>query len=93
MLTLTDNATTAVRDLTTRAGLPDTAGLRIAESTQQAGSFELALVTEPVPGDDVIEADGVTVFVDPSTAETLAGLQLDAQLAEEGPGFTLAPQQ
>ncbi len=92
MLTLTDNATTAVRDLTTRAGLPDTAGLRIAESSQQVGSFELALVTEPAPGDDVIEADGVTVFVDPSTTETLADLQLDAQLAEGGPGFTLTPQ-
>ena len=44
MLTLTEDASTAVHDLTTRAGLPDTGGLLIAESDAQAGGFELALV-------------------------------------------------
>ncbi|NHT19419.1 adhesin [Cellulomonas sp. IC4_254] len=93
MLTLTENASTAVRDLTTRAGLPDSGGLRIAESQQQLGSFELALVPEAVPGDDVIDSDGATVFVSPETSTALADLTLDADPSATGaPGFTLAPQ-
>ena len=92
MLTLTENASTAVRDLATRAGLPDSGGLRIAESQQQLGSFELALVPEAVPGDDVIDADGATVFVAPETSPALADLTLDADpSATRAPGFTLAP--
>lgn len=94
MLTLTENASTAVRDLTARAGLPETGGLRIAESSQQLGSFDLALVPEAVPGDEVIDSDGATVFVSPGTSSALADLTLDADPTEAGnPGFTLAPQQ
>lgn len=93
MLTLTENASTAVRDLTTRAGLPDSGGLRIAESEQQLGSFELALVPEAVPGDEVIDAEGATVFVSEGTKTLLADLTLDADPSATGsPGFTLTPQ-
>lgn len=93
MLTLTENASTAVRDLTTRAGLPESGGLRIAESEQQLGSFELALVPEAVPGDEVIASEGATVFVPQETATALADLTLDADPSATGsPGFTLAPQ-
>lgn len=94
MLTLTENACTAVRDLTTRAGLPESGGLRIAESEQQLGSFELALVPEAVPGDEVIDgSSGATVFVPRETATALADLTLDADPSQTGnPGFTLAPQ-
>ncbi len=92
MLTLTDNARVAVQDIAERAGLPAEGGLRIAQSQQQTGSFELSLVPAPVDGDDVIEAEGTKVFVEPSTAEALADQQLDAQATEEGTGFLLAPQ-
>jgi Fe-S cluster assembly iron-binding protein IscA len=93
VLTLTENASTAVRDLTSRAGLPESGGLRIAESQQQLGSFELALVPEAVPGDEVIASDGATVFVPQETATVLADLTLDADPSATGsPGFTLAPQ-
>nr|WP_210737559.1 adhesin [Cellulomonas hominis] len=90
---MTENASTAVRDLTSRAGLPESGGLRIAESQQQLGSFELALVPEAVPGDEVIASDGATVFVPQETATVLADLTLDADPSATGsPGFTLAPQ-
>lgn len=93
MLTLTENASTAVRDLTSRAGLPESGGLRIAESEQQLGSFELALVPEAVPGDEVIASEGATVFVPQETATVLADLTLDADPSATGsPGFILAPQ-
>lgn len=91
MLTLTDNACHAVHDLTERAGLPEAGGMRIAQSTQQ-GTFDLSLVTEPVDGDQLIEAEGARVFVEPSTATLLADQQLDSAPAEGGTGFVLSPQ-
>lgn len=92
MLTLTDNALHAVQDIATRAGLPEEGGLRIAESNQQVGSFELSLVPAPVDGDEVIEAEGARVFVEPSTSTVLSDQQLDAAPSGDGTGFMLAPQ-
>ncbi|MDO8105872.1 adhesin [Isoptericola sp. b441] len=91
MLTLTENASHAVHDLTERAGLPAEGGMRIAESSQQ-GTFDLSLVTAPVEGDELIEAEGARVFVEPTTATMLSDQQLDVAPAEGGTGFMLAPQ-
>ncbi|KQY47059.1 hypothetical protein [Cellulomonas sp. Root137] len=91
MLTLTDSALSTVHTLTTQAGLPDeTGGLRIAQ--QEAGGFELALVPEPVPGDDVVTDGSTRVYVDPGASATLADLRLDVEPAEAGSTFTLSPQ-
>ena len=92
MLTLTENARSAVADLTTKAGLPDSGGLRIAESPDQIGSFELSLVTEPAPGDDVILEGPAHVFVSPETSTTLADQELDVEDASGGAGFKLSQQ-
>ena len=93
MLTLTDNARHAVQDIAVRAGLPHEGGLRIVESEQQMGSFELSLVAAPVEGDQVIEVDGARVFVEPTTSVVLADQKLDAEASDDGPGFLLAPQE
>ena len=91
MLTLTDSARTAVHTLTTKAGLPDeTGGLRIAQ--QDAGGFELALVPEPIPGDDVVTDGTCRVYVDPQASVTLADQRLDVEPAPTGTAFTLGPQ-
>ncbi|WP_212758833.1 adhesin [Cellulomonas fimi] len=88
---MTENARTAVRTLTERAGLPDeTGGLRIAE--QEAGGFELALVAAPVPGDDVVAESGARVYVDPLTSQTLSDQRLDVEPTGAGSSFTLTPQ-
>ena len=79
MLTLTDHAQDAVRALTPQA--PESAGLRIAPGNQ---GFELSLVTEPVPGDALIDDGGVRVFVEPQTAQLLDEQTLDAQFDEGG---------
>lgn len=92
MLILTDNARHAVQDIASRAGLPAEGGLRIAQSDQQSGSFELSLVPAPVEGDEVVEAEGTRVFVEPETSQVLADQQLDATASDEGTGFLLAPQ-
>ena len=79
MLTLTDHAQDAVRALTPQA--PESAGLRIAPGNQ---GFELSLVTEPEPGDALIDDGGVRVFVEPQTAKLLDEQTLDAQFDEAG---------
>lgn len=90
MLTLTDNARTAVETLTSRAGLPDEGGLRIAE--QDSGGFELALVAGPDPGDDVVAHGDARVYVDSRTSQTLADQQLDVEATGTGTAFTLTHQ-
>lgn len=92
MLALTANARHAVQDIAARAGLPEEGGLRIAESEGQAGAFELSLVPAPVDGDEVIEAEGARVFVEPTTSTVLADQKLDAATSDEGTGFMLSPQ-
>lgn len=94
MLTLTENASTVIHDLTSRAGLPDTGGLRIAESGAQQGGFELALVAAPNPEDEVVTEGAATVYLAPAAAETLSNqcLDVDSSAAQQGAAFTLAPQ-
>ena len=67
MLTLTDDAQTAVRTLTQDPDTPENAGLRITPGNE---GLELMFVTEPVPGDALIEGGGARVFVEPQTAQS-----------------------
>jgi len=94
VLTLTENASTVIHDLTSRAGLPDTGGLRIAESGEQQGSFELALVAAPHPEDEVVTEGTATVYLAPAAAVTLSDqcLDVDSAASQQGAAFTLAPQ-
>ena len=82
MLTLTDQAVAAIRDLTNRPGLPAETGLRIAP--QDGGGLALSLSDGPQAGDQVIEDVDVQVFVQPDAAATLEDKALDAQVNEDG---------
>lgn len=92
VLTLTDDARTAVHDLATQAGVPEGGGLRIAGSAAQPGNFELALVPAPQPDDQVLDGGPTPVFVEQTTAPALADLTLDTDPQAAGPGFVLTPQ-
>ncbi len=85
MLTLTHQAQDAVRAMMPQA--PESAGLRIAPGDQ---GMELSLVTEPVPGDALIDDGGVRVFVEPQTAQLLDEQTLDAQVEGGEVNFFLA---
>ena len=89
MLVLTENAQTVIRDLTTQPELPDSAGLRIAPTAGANGELQLSLEPEPIPGDEVIDTDGVRVFLEPTTANLLSNQTLDAQVTDSGAGFYL----
>jgi iron-sulfur cluster assembly protein len=93
MLTLTDSAVTAIRNLTSQPELPDDTGLRIMSQDEGGPAFQVTLAGSPVQGDQVIETEGARVFLEPGAAVALDDKALDAQVDEEGTvAFTLAEQ-
>jgi len=93
MLTLTDQAVAAIRNLTTRPGLPAQTGLRIAPGEADTGGLALSLSDGPQAGDRVIEETDVQVFLEPEAADALDDKELDAQISEDGEvSFLLQPQ-
>jgi iron-sulfur cluster assembly protein len=83
MLAVTDNAATAIRDITQAQEVPDGAGLRIATDVA-AGALTLSLVAEPVDGDQVVDASGARVFLDSQAALLLDDKELDAEVDAAG---------
>ena len=70
MLTLTENASTIVRDITEQTEAGDLGGLRItAEPVEEAApepAFAISAAQGPQPGDATVEQDGATVYLDQS---------------------------
>lgn len=92
MLTLTENASTIVKDVATQSG-GDATGIRISVDPVQAGSLGLTLADKPEPGDQVVEQDGATVYLEGQAAEQLSDKVLDAGVDEAGNlQFALAQQ-
>ena len=85
MLTLTNSAVTAIRELISE---PDTdhAGLRIATTSAQDGTshFSAEITPEPTSDDQVVEEQGARVFLDPMAAVALQDKALDAEITEQG---------
>ncbi|MEW6571691.1 MAG: iron-sulfur cluster assembly accessory protein [Nitrospirota bacterium] len=50
-------------------------------------SYGLNLQEEQMPGDEIIQKNGLKVFMDKDTLKTLFGKQLDYYEGEEGEGF------
>jgi iron-sulfur cluster assembly protein len=84
MLTLTENASTIVKDITSQAGAPGTAGLRISSEDTAEPSFAVSAAPEPEPGDQVVEQSGATVYLDESAAVQLDDKVLDAGVDDSG---------
>lgn len=93
MLTLTETATTVVKQIV--AGTPDAenGGLRIGKGSAEERDFAVSIVATPEPGDALVESDGAKVFLEPSTSQILEDKTLDAQVGENGTvTFALVPQ-
>ncbi|MGL4173220.1 MAG: HesB/IscA family protein [Actinomycetota bacterium] len=88
MLTLTDQAIDVVRKLTQAPEESDPiAGVRLAPG---GNGLEISLVDHPVAGDDVVETDGATVFLEPEASQLLEEHTLDATVADGQVSFFLA---
>ena len=94
MLTLTENASTVVKGIADQ--IPEANGLRITSlptDEAQPPSFDVAPAADAEPGDEVVEADGATVYLDGGAAQELDDKVLDASVDQEGRvEFALAPQ-
>ena len=93
MLVLTEAAAEVVKSVTSTPQTPDGMGLRIVSSAREPedpGALQLAAAAGPGENDQVIEAAGARVFLEPQAAAYLDDKVLDAQLDEQGKAhFTL----
>lgn len=88
MLTLNPPAVEAIRMLTGKPGLPSGAGLRIIHG-DTAGGIELFITPQPGAGDQVIETDGVRVFLHENVAAMLSDRSLGAEISEDDVVFRI----
>ncbi len=87
MLVLTEAAAEVVKSVTSMAQAPGGAGLRIASTDtepESPGGLQLTAATGPKENDQVIEAAGARVFLEPQAAAYLQDKVLDAQVDQEG---------
>jgi iron-sulfur cluster assembly protein len=92
MLTLTENASTIVKEIASQNG-GDGTGLRIAPDSDQDG-FGITTADSPEPGDQVVEQGGATVYLESQVAEVLSDKILDAGVDQTGNvQFALGQQQ
>ena len=91
MLTVTHEASKAIRTLTDGAPEPDSAGLRISVETGEEGSPQLALSLTggPFPEDQVVDAEGAHVFVAQTVAPLMDDKTLDATIQDDGVAFSI----
>ena len=92
MLTLTQNASSIVKELIDRLPEADTAGLRLSTDVAEGG-VAVTAVGAPEPGDQVVEQGGATVYLEDSASLALSDQVLDAAVDPQGAvQFSLAPQ-
>lgn len=82
MLTLTDNASTIVKEIS--AQIPDAAGLRITSESADQPSFEVEPASAAQPGDEIVEQDGATIYLDEAANLQLDDKVLDAAVDQDG---------
>jgi iron-sulfur cluster assembly protein len=90
-LTLSELAATKVREYLAEEGLAeDVAGLRVSVVPGGCSGFEYSLTLEDeVEEDDfVIETRGITLYVDPFSAQYLSGTSIGFESSFQGSGFT-----
>jgi iron-sulfur cluster assembly protein len=94
LLALTDDAVEAVRNIVSSSDeLPETGGLRlVAERAGTQANLQLSVVALPAEDDEVIEEQGVRVFLEPEAAALLDDKMLDASMEQDQVEFTIADQ-
>jgi Fe-S cluster assembly iron-binding protein IscA len=94
LLALTENAVEAVKDIVSSAKeIPDTGGLRlVAEREGAQANLQLSVVPLPAEDDEVVEAQGARVFLEPEAASLLEDKVLDATIAQSQVAFSIADQ-
>jgi iron-sulfur cluster assembly protein len=94
LLALTDNAVEAVKNIVSSSDdASDTSGLRVvAERAGMQANLQLSVVPLPAEDDEVIEEQGVRVFLEQEAASLLDDKVLDATVEQNQVAFTIADQ-
>lgn len=94
MLTLTESAADAIREIVAAPEVPEGAGLRIATQpgAHESGTLEVTVAAVPAESDQVLDEDGARVFVEAAAADLLDDKLLDAQIEGTHVGFLLSDQ-
>jgi iron-sulfur cluster assembly protein len=94
LLALTDNAVEAVKNIVSSSDeTSETSGLRVvAERAGTQANLQLSVVPLPAEDDEVIEEQGVRVFLEPEASSLLDEKVLDASVEQDQIAFTLADQ-
>jgi iron-sulfur cluster assembly accessory protein len=90
MITVTSTAVTEVQKFMEEQGAADTAGLRVAVLPGGCSGFQygLNIEDEPQEDDEILETNGVRVFIDPFSAQYLSEVEIDYVTTMMGSGFT-----
>jgi iron-sulfur cluster assembly protein len=88
MITLTPNAVSAARTILETASTP-TDGLRIQVEAGGCSGFtyKMEIENEARDGDNVVEADGVKIFIDDLSLGFVKGMRVDFVSSLEKSGF------
>jgi len=84
MLTLTDSASDAIRQLGARPELPSGSGIRIDFPADGSDVLAVAPSTTPMTNDEVVESHGARVFLDRAVANLLDDMVLDVRVDTDG---------
>lgn len=90
MLHLTEQAADMIADLVDDAGLPEGAGLRIAQRDDHP-ALAMTLAAEPGPEDEVVQGGSAAVFLGPVAHTRLEEQTLGARTGQAGAAFFLEP--
>lgn len=95
MLKISSDAADVLREARQQASIPETYGLRVfAERTTDSGAdIGLGFAPGPDEGDEVVEQEGLTVFVANEVAGPLSEAVLDARQGDQGATLVLRPKQ
>ena len=91
MITVTPTAVEEVRKFMSEQGSPaDKAGLRVAVLPGGCSGFQYGLNIEDEQQDDdeILDVNGLRVFVDPFSSQYLEGVEIDYVTTMMGSGFT-----
>ena len=90
MITVTPTAVEEVRKFMSEQGSTDTAGLRVAVLPGGCSGFQYGLNIEDEQQDDdeILDVNGLRVFVDPFSSQYLEGVEIDYVTTMMGSGFT-----
>jgi iron-sulfur cluster assembly accessory protein len=89
-ITVTPNAVAEVQKFMEEQGAADTAGLRVAVLPGGCSGFQygLNIEDEPQGDDEVVDLNGLRLFVDPFSGQYLDGVEIDYVTTMMGSGFT-----